>query len=458
MKLYLLFFLMVLTPFFGFCENDPVVDEKLFKDKSLPELLRTLKDAHALGADHWIYNDFAKAQEEARRLNKPIFVTFRCVPCADCSSFDAEVAQGNEVIKELARTAFVPVRQVEMKGVDLSLFEFDFDLNWAAVFVNADGTIYGRYGTQSAEGADAYNSIASLRKAMLRALDFHKNYPANAASLKGKRPSPKPYTSALEMPGLPLKNRYRQQTQRDNCIHCHNIHDAQQTEAYMKGTFSKEMLWRYPLPENIGLSIQRDDGRQIESILPNSPASTSGLKTGDEIVGVNGQAILSIADIQWVLHGLSNIGDTVQISALRSKGESGSVDPIQATLTLNEDWKKTDITWRGSMWSLQPRPGFWAVTLSEVEKKEHGIEVDKKGLHVRWINRGVDGGRAAYDSGLREGDIIVGVNGEELEWDEIEFQSHVRLNLKVGESIRYRVKRKGEFLDILTPLVAETFK
>ncbi len=455
MKKLILPILAGFLAFGAFADDEGSVDETLFEDNTLPQLLRALKDAHAVGADYWIYNDYAKAVEEARRLNKPIFVTFRCVPCEDCSSFDAEVAQGNEVIKELARTAFVPVRQVEMKGVDLSLFEFDFDLNWAAVFVNADGVIYGRYGTQSAEGADAYNSIASLRKAMVRALEFHAEYPGNAQQFAAKKPQPKPYRTALEMPGLPRKNRYRQQTARDNCIHCHNIHDAQQNAAYANGTFSREMLYRYPLPENIGLSIQRDDGRIIEAVNPAGVAAKTGLRSGDEILKVNGQPILSIADIQWVLHGLSNAGDQVRIEAKRQVSADATA-VVLASIQLDSGWKETDISWRGSMWSLQPRPGFWAVGVEDSEKSRYGISPEGKGLHVRWINRGIQGGRASYESGLREGDVIVGINGKPLEWNEIEFQSNVRLNMKVGEVIRYQVKRKDKIIEIVTPLVGET--
>ena len=146
------------------------------------KLLDVLEDENARGADFWIYNDLAAARAEAKRTNRPLFVTFRCVPCVDCKGFDAEVAKNNQRIKTLAQEAFVAVRQVEMKGVDLSQFQFDYDLNWAAMFLNADGTVYARYGTQSAQGADAYNSIESLEKTMYRVLVLHENYPANSAS------------------------------------------------------------------------------------------------------------------------------------------------------------------------------------------------------------------------------------------------------------------------------------
>ena len=87
-----------------------------------------------------------------------------------------------------------------MKWVDLSQFQFDYDLNWAAMFVNADGTVYDRYGTQSAAGADAYNSIAYLEKTMRRVLAPHEDYPNNKNGLAGKWGKLKLYKTALEMP------------------------------------------------------------------------------------------------------------------------------------------------------------------------------------------------------------------------------------------------------------------
>ncbi|HEX6987739.1 MAG TPA: thioredoxin family protein, partial [Planctomycetaceae bacterium] len=214
-----------------------------------PALREKIQDEHAVGAEGWIYNDIARGFEEARRTGKPLFVTFRCVPCKDCEGFDAEVAKGNEVIQQLAAEHFVPVRQVEMKGVDLSQFQFDHDLNWAAMFLNADGTVYARYGTQSAAGADAYNSIQGLANTMRRVLELHENYPANKAELEGKRGPDKPYETALDMPGLENKEKLAGATARNNCIHCHMIHDAEQNHAYETGAFSHDLLWRYPLPE-----------------------------------------------------------------------------------------------------------------------------------------------------------------------------------------------------------------
>src|SRR5689334_11191145 len=94
--------------------------------KQSPEdLQKAINDLHVLGQDFWVYNNLAGAIEQAKVSNRPIFVTFRCVPCKACSGFDAEVAKGSEGIKQLAQEKFVSLRQVEMKGVDLSQFQFD---------------------------------------------------------------------------------------------------------------------------------------------------------------------------------------------------------------------------------------------------------------------------------------------------------------------------------------------
>ena len=43
--------------------------------------------------------------------------------------------------------------------------------------------------------------MVGLERTMRRVLKLHEGYPANAASLAGKRPPKKPYRTALEMPG-----------------------------------------------------------------------------------------------------------------------------------------------------------------------------------------------------------------------------------------------------------------
>lgn len=410
-----------------------------------PVLRERIQDEHAVGADGWIYNDIARGFEEARRTGKPLFVTFRCVPCKDCEGFDAEVAKGSELIQQIAAESFVPVRQVEMKSVDLSQFQFDHDLNWAAMFLNADGTVYARYGTQSAAGADAYNSVQGLANTMRRVLALHERYPANQTELEGKRGDDKPYETALQMPGLKNKEKLAGETARNNCIHCHMIHDAENLTAYESGTFNDDLLWRYPLPENVGLTINPQSGVRIMKVLPGSPAEQAGLKAGENVTHINGQAITSIADMQWVLHSLKNAGDSVSFHT----DKSGSHE-----LQLAEGWKKNDISWRGSLWSLPPKFPVWMPPIDEAQRKALKVPDDETPLLVKWINTGEPGGRAARDAGLKEGDIVVAIDGKRMQFtDTPHFVMHVKLHYKPGDELPLTVVGKnGQRRDVRVKL------
>ena len=407
-------------------------------------LIDELNDDHARGVELWMYNNIPEAKQRARQENKPIFVTFRCVPCRDCKGFDAEVAQGSDEIAEMARERFIPVRQVEMKNVDLEQFQFDHDLNWAAMFINADGTVYARYGTQSAEGADAYNSIAGLKTTMQRVLELHQNYPRNKATLEEKRGPQKEIQSALELPGMENSASLEGLTTRQNCIHCHMIHDAENRLAQEEGTFNNDMLWRYPLPQNIGLHIVRDHGAKIERIESGTPASESGLQDGEEISLMNGQAITSVADMQFVLHHLPNEETSVTVTG----SESG-----RQTLHLKKGWKVTDASWRGSMWSVSPILRTWAPPVDQKRREELDIPPGQGALEVKYINGTKPGGQAVKKSGIRVGDIIIAMAGKPIPEDNEKWNFEVKTTYDVGETLPLTILRDGEKLEMDVELV-----
>ena len=408
-------------------------------------LLERLKDENARGQAQWIYNDLQKAMAEARRTGKPIFVTFRCVPCSDCKAFDAEVAKGSRVIRELAQKHFISLRQVEMKGVDLSLFQFDYDLNWAAMFINANGVVYGRYGTQSAAGPDAYNSIESLEQAMQRVLKLHAAYPKNKFALAMKRGLSKPYKTAMEMPGLENKNKFRQTTQRNNCIHCHNIHDAENNKLHLEGKMTQDKLWRYPLPDNVGLSIDPKDGQKIAKVTPGSAAEIAGLRAGQRVTHVDGQPIVSIADIQWVLHNRSNRAEIIRVTIAGSSRSH--------LIKTAPGWKKTDISWRGSLWNLHPRLRVWMPEATPEELKRLKLPAGHHALKVKWINNGSPEGKAAQRAGLRLNDYIIAIDGRPLgKMTPRQFTAHVKLNYKSGQKLPLTLLRNGKRIAYEWPL------
>ena len=86
------------------------------------------------------------------------------------------MARLDKSIADLARR-FVLVRLTRLRGLNLALFDFDYDLTWVAFFVNAQEVVYGRYGSRDADSPDGRNSLKGLRHAMQAALD-RQSYPS----------------------------------------------------------------------------------------------------------------------------------------------------------------------------------------------------------------------------------------------------------------------------------------
>jgi S1-C subfamily serine protease len=238
-------------------------------------------------------------------------------------------------------------------------------------------------------------------------------------------------------------------TARNNCVHCHMINDAMHRQWQAEGTMSHERLNRWPLPDNVGMHIDPKDGRRIEKITEGSPAAKAGLAVGDEITHVTRQPITSIADIQWPLNNLPNEDATFDLTVVRN-GES-----MAKTVSLTKGWKKTDIGWRGSRWSLRPEPGFWAPALTDKDIKALGglVPAGAKPIRVQYMNGGKPQPNANIKAGLKVGDVIVALDGKPLTMTPQEFQMHVRMNYKKGDTLPVTVVRNGKTMAFELPLV-----
>lgn len=411
---------------------------------SADDLRDRLRDENGRDSEVWVYNDIPAAMAAAKRTGKPLFVTFRCVPCRDCAAFDADVANGNERVREFATNRFISVRQVEMKNVDLTQFQFDYDLNWVALFLNADGTVYARYGTQSAEGSDAYNSIDGLLATMQRVLELHSRYPANRQELADKRGKPRTVSDALQHPGLRNPAKYAQQTTRSNCIHCHNIHDAEHFHALQQGKWDPSLLWKYPLPDQLGMRIDRISGVKISDVVAGSPAAAAGLVPGEDILRVNGQAITSVADIQWALNDVPDHGALITVES--SQSGLRQLRPAAG-------WRKSDFSWRGSMWNAPPRLQVWLPELTAEQSAKLGLPRGDSALEVRWINLEGPGGRQAQADGLREKDVVVALDGKPIRMDSRQFNAHLKLHYRVSDRLPLTILRDGRRMELSLLLV-----
>lgn len=406
-----------------------------------------LGDVNVAGADHWIYNDLDRGFAEARRRNKPLFVVFRCVSTRVNAVFDEAITRSNEKAVQMERAHFVCVRVVDMRAVDLSQFQFDYDLSWAGMFLNADGTVYGRFGTQSTQVPNPYNHVAALERAMLRVLALHSEYPANATALAPKRGPARPYQTAADMPGLEHRESLQGPTTRASCLRCHALHDAEHNDWQAKGPLNLERLWRYPLPVAIGLHIDPRDGARVEKVEPSSAAELAGLRAGDVLLHMNRQPIVSIADMQWVLHHLPNAETTMEVDFTRQN------HLLSARLTLPRNWKATDFSWRASVWSIKPRLAFWSEELTDDEMLALGRPSGTTALRVTRIDTSKPEGRAADQAGLRAGDIIIAVAGKALSLNPREFQLYLKQSYKLGDKVPLTVLRGGQTVGVQLPLL-----
>src|SRR5262249_11523487 len=135
-------------------------------------------------------------------------------------------------------------------------------------------------------------------------------------------------------------------------------------------------IWVYPLPENIGLKMDVDDGLRVQMVTPNSPAAEAGIAAGDELVRLNGQRLIPQADIQWVLH---HAPSQAKLAIVLIRGGQAQ----DKTVTPSGSWRESDLSWRESSWSL--RPGLWTIPMSTAQKQEKGIAAEALGLRVKWV-------------------------------------------------------------------------
>jgi hypothetical protein len=388
-----------------------------------------------------MYNDLDAARESAKAAGKPLLAVFRCVPCEACQKFDDEVARRDPIIRDLLDN-YVCVRIVQANAIDLTHFQHDFDLSFAAYLINPDLTIYGRFGTRSERPASEDISLKGLRKAMEAALRMHRDYQAIRTSLAGKQVDHTRFKSPTDYPSLSGKytgslNCEGQVTK--SCIHCHQIRDAERLVYRTAGEpLPDEVLYPYPDPAVLGLKLDPDGMATVERVDAGSIASRAGLRAGDDIVTLAGQPLLSIADLQWVLQKTPM---SARLSAkVRRDGES-----LVFTLDLPACWRRGDISWRATTWDLR-RMGLGGLKLVEPsadQRAEAQRSKDTMALKVEHV--GEYGQHAvAKRAGFRKGDVIVSFDGKTGRMSESDLIGYALQQKKPGDEINVTVLRSGK--------------
>jgi len=273
-----------------------MAQEKLSREQ------KVLKDReHFQHDDTWIYNDFAKALSEAKKVGKPILAVMRCLPCEECVKLDDAVLDSDPRIQKL-RAQFVSVRIVSNNGLDLNLFRIDPDQSFAAIVFAPEGKVLARYGTRSHRTEwEEDVSVEGFAATLEGSLQLFQKRSSSEAKWIGKQPEPMELRFPEKLPAL--RDRYKSKLEEGSnlvksCIHCHQVGEAIRDLAWdQSGELKEENLFIYPNPKILGMILDPRTRTMVRRIVAGTPAAKAGVLPGDEIVELNGQIVLSTADI-----------------------------------------------------------------------------------------------------------------------------------------------------------------
>ena len=359
----------------------------------------------------WIYNDLPKAFATAKQTGKPLLVVLRCIPCHECVKLDDDLVDKDPVIRPLLNQ-YVCVRQVSTNGLDLELFQYDTDQSFAVFMLNANGTVYGRFGTRS-HRTDWLGdvSLEGLAEALKGGLELHQGYPQNRSKVAGKRGGKPEVPSPEKYPSLADKYTDRLNYQGDvakSCIHCHQIGDAQRSYYRDSGKpIPEQILFPYPHPKSIGLILDPQHKATVKSVVPGSWAANSGLLAGDVIQSIDGQTPLSIADVQWVLHQTAGNAARIPLSIQRN----GRLE--STSLVLPQGWRRAgDLSWRVTSWSYRRMltGGMRLVPLEPKKRQKLGLAENQMALLVQHLGQ-YGAHAAAKRAGIKKGDVLISYAG-----------------------------------------------
>ncbi len=397
----------------------------------------------------WIYNDWQKGFAEAKRTGKPLLIVMRCVPCKGCMGLDASVLTNPDLTPLLDQ--FVCVRVINANAIELAKFQFDYDLSFSTLFFNADGTVYGRYGSWSHQKDPEEKTTLGYKRSLEAALAIHTAYPVNKAALAGKQGAPIPFATPIEIPNLAGK--YKRDLDWEgkvvgSCVHCHQVGDAYRAYFRDQGKpVPPNMIYPMPMPETVGVSLEADQIAKVKSVAPGSLAAKAGVQAGDEFTQLGGQLLLSIADFSWALNRAPESG------TLPAKVKRGTAE-VSLTIPLPADWRsKSDISRRVGTWPMRAMAtgGMVLVDLTDEERTTRNLPKDKLALFVKGLGQ-YGKHAAAKNAGFLKDDVLLELNGKSARITEGELFGQLLQSTKPGDKLKATVLRGDKRVELMLPM------
>jgi S1-C subfamily serine protease len=149
------------------------------------------------------------------------------------------------------------------------------------------------------------------------------------------------------------------------------------------------------------LNLKRPAGALIASVVPGSPAARAGLKTGDLIVSIDGQAIDDPNAFDYRF-GTKPLGGNAEIGAVRAG------KPLTAPVALQTapETPRDEVVLK----SGSPFGGAKAGNISPALADELRLEATTEGVAIL----DVPSGTAAERLGFRRGDVVLSVNDQAI--------------------------------------------
>ena len=236
-----------------------------------------------------------------------------------------------------------------------------------------------------------------------------------------------------------------------SCIHCHQIGDAIRDQyREHQQPIPEVVLFPYPHPKSIGSCSIRTSERRSRKWLRIRAAAAAGFQAGDVIERLDGQPLLSMADVQWVLQRTSPEGG--RLAAQSSPRREQHFPRLE--LNLASGWRRAgDISWRVSSWGMRRMAtgGMLLEVASSEARAKAGVPEGAMALNAKHVGQ-FGPHAAAKNAGFRQGDLIIEFDGRTNLVREADLFRYALTEKKVGDQVPVTVWREGKKESLTLPL------